>query len=327
MLPVGLKLRLDLQELRLRNERVVRPVTRIRTVDAEVVRLVGEGGNGYAILCCLSNHQPQTASSSAPPWGSGPAPKVVLKVPRKPDVMTEEEQELFQEASSIALWEEHALLRKPQLQKCKYIIDSYAFCAARAQKEQLLAGYEWLPCIMLEWAEEGSLWEEVKPPNGPLAPLGVPRCRLVLSQLLFAVRAVHEAGYVHRDIKPHNILKARSGRSTIYKLCDFGTALLDSQLPANEGEEGTPAYIPPEQSWQASIDTWQIGKCLLALRSGAAPHTGMFEEVRDSGQYNSLEQPMAEAEWGFLKKCLQAYSGNRPYPRMLLQCGVYPLGM
>jgi hypothetical protein len=53
--------------------------------------------------------------------GLSPAPKVVLKVLRKPDVMTEEEQELFQEASSIALWEEHALLRKPQLQKCKYI--------------------------------------------------------------------------------------------------------------------------------------------------------------------------------------------------------------
>jgi serine/threonine protein kinase len=183
-----------------------------------------------------------------------------------------------------------------------HIIDSYAFCAARAENKQLLAGYEWLPCIMLEWAEEGSLWEEVKPPNGPPAPLGVSRCRLVLSQLLFAVRAVHEAGYVHRDIKPHNILKARSGRSTIYKLCDFGTALSDSQLPANEGEEGTPAYIPPEKYWQASSDTWQIGKCLLALRSGAAPHTGTFEEVRDSGQYNSLEQPMVEAEWGFLKK-------------------------
>jgi hypothetical protein len=120
MLPVGLKLRLDLQELRLRHERVVMPVTSVGTVDAEVVRLVGEGGNGYVILCCLSNYQPQTASRSPPPWGSDPRPMVVLKVPRKPDVMTAEEQELFQEASSVDLWEEHDLLRKPQLQKCEY---------------------------------------------------------------------------------------------------------------------------------------------------------------------------------------------------------------
>jgi serine/threonine protein kinase len=180
---------------------------------------------------------------------------------------------------------------------------------------------------MLEWAEEGSLWEEVKPPNGAPAPLSLMRCRLVMSQLLLAVKVVHEAGYIHRDIKPHNILKARSGRSIICKLCDFGTALPKSQSPANEGEEGTPAYIPPERYWQFNSDTWQIGKCLLALRSGATPHMGAFEEVRDSGQYNSLEECLVEAEWDFLEKCLEANAGHRPDPWHLLESEGYPLSM
>ena len=328
ILPVGLKLHLNLQELQLCGERMG-PVTSIGTVDAEVVQLAGEGGNALAILCSLSNYQPQAASSSPAPWGAATEPKVVLKLPRKPDVLTAEEQKFFQEAHSVSLWREHELLRKPQLQKCKYVIDTYGFCAARAADKRLLCGFEWLPCVMLEWAEEGSLWQQVKPPNGPPAPLGVMGCRLVLSQLLFAVKAVHDAGYVHRDIKPHNILKAKpsSGRSTIYKLCDFGTALPRSQPKANERKEGTPAYIPPEQYWQASSDTWHIGKCMLALRSGAAPHKGTFEEVRDSGQYNSLEERMEEAEWGFLQKCLQANSGDRPDPLMLLSSKAYPIGM
>jgi serine/threonine protein kinase len=329
---------LDLQEVRLKGAgkyQCVQEVKAIGVAHAEVLQLLGVGGNAQAYLCSLSEYQLSDAlpaGSFRPPWRAGrPPAKVVLKVPHKLAGLTAEQHSRYQEVSQIIAWSEHDLLSKPKLRECQFIINSYGFCAARAVGGELLRGLDCQPCLMLEWAELGGLWEKVAPVKGPPAPLDAVACRQAVSQLCRAVRAVHQAGYLHRDIKPDNLLMSRTPGTkycVTYKLCDFGSAVpqpTDRLHPLrNERDEGTPAYLPPELFWQTTSDTWQVGKCMLALRSGAVPHSGAFEEVRASGLYGSLADPLRESEWVFLEKCLHVNSGSRTDPLALWERGVYP---
>jgi len=84
---------------------------------------------------------------------------------------------------------------------------------------------------------------------GPLPPAGA--CRLGL-QLLDALTYAHAKRFVHRDIKPHNLLLTDDGGRLFAKLSDFGLARTyqASQLSGLTvaGESGgTPLYMPPEQ--------------------------------------------------------------------------------
>jgi len=138
--------------------------------------------------------------------------------------------------------------------------------------------------------------------NGRLAEL------VALKILLSAARgatAVHDAGVVHRDIKPDNILLSSGG---VIKLGDFGLvkALDDShRLTRSNVRLGTPGYMPPEQ-WEnprnttPATDVWALGATLYFLLAGRDPDM----RVLLSGQF-----PRIDAE----------RSGIRPELSALLQ--------
>jgi len=91
--------------------------------------------------------------------------------------------------------------------------------------------------------------------------------KLFVYQILCALKAVHSAGVIHRDLKPQNIL---INADLEVKLCDFGTGRSDvNELALTHLKEvATPYYRAPEgilnqQNYSKSVDLWALG-CVLA---------------------------------------------------------------
>jgi serine/threonine-protein kinase len=98
---------------------------------------------------------------------------------------------------------------------------------------------------------------------------------------------MHDAGIVHRDVKPSNLFLARDadGKSRI-KLLDFGVAAFqqpvarhESSITLSEAIVGTPRYMAPEQVQSskridARADVWALGVTLYELLAGTPPFDG-----------------------------------------------------
>ncbi|MFC4530077.1 BMP family ABC transporter substrate-binding protein [Sphaerisporangium dianthi] len=96
------------------------------------------------------------------------------------------------------------------------------------------------PYIVSEYVQGASLEQRVRE-RGPLT--GDELVRLALGTA-GALAAIHQAGVVHRDFKPSNVLLGPDGPRVI----DFGIArALDSLTATGSGVAGTPTYMAPEQ--------------------------------------------------------------------------------
>src|SRR6185437_4734503 len=130
------------------------------------------------------------------------------------------------------------------------------------------------PSIVMELIPFRSLRDAVLD-AGPRSPAEAARIGL---SVLAALRAVHDAGVVHRDVKPANILLGPKGRVV---LTDFGMAkAADSPTLTTSGVLlGSPSYLAPERARGgpagAAADLWALGASLYAAVEGHPP----FERV------------------------------------------------
>jgi eukaryotic-like serine/threonine-protein kinase len=126
------------------------------------------------------------------------------------------------------------------------------------------------PFIAMEYVD-GETLAELVARSGPIAAdeaagLGVQVCR--------ALAAAHDAGLVHRDVKPQNLLL---GSNRLLKLGDFGIAfgLGGTRLTMAGTVLGTAAYLAPEQARgeevTAAADVYGVGAVLYELLTGRPP--------------------------------------------------------
>jgi serine/threonine-protein kinase len=124
--------------------------------------------------------------------------------------------------------------------------------------------------IEMEYIPGGQTLRESLIHNGPFEP---ERAAKLVRQVVLALGAAHEAGLVHGDVKPANVLLTPDGKA---KLADFGLVRrLDDLAEGSAPVAGTPTFMAPElfQGTPASAqsDIYALGVLLFHTLSGRLP--------------------------------------------------------
>jgi len=152
--------------------------------------------------------------------------------------------------------------------------------AARVNHENVVAIYsageqDGVLYMALEYVGGGDLAVRLER-DGPFPPADALRMVIDCAE---GLQAIHEAGLVHRDIKPNNIFVDERGRA---KLGDLGLARRtsgDDRMTVTGIAMGTPAYMAPEQAEgvpdiDIRADIHALGATLFTLLTGKAPYSG-----------------------------------------------------
>jgi len=177
------------------------------------------------------------------------------------------------------------------------------------------------------------------------APMGAVRCVEIVDQVLRSLGEAHEAGIVHRDMKPSNVFICEVyGETDFVKVMDFGIAKLNDtfRLTRTGAVIGTPAYMSPEQACGEELDgrsdLYSVGVMMYEMLTGALPFTANSAVLMQMAHVEAkvpplmaggtpVPAPLADAVlW-----CLSKEPHNRPQSaaalRERLHTAVAQLGM
>ena len=152
--------------------------------------------------------------------------------------------------------------------------------------------------IATEYVPGHTLSSEIA--QGPIAP---ERAATIAVEVAGALAAAHQAGVVHRDLKPDNVLIDSDG----VKVVDFGIAHIEgpeaTRLTRAGAMLGTPAYMAPEQllggTVDARADIYAFGVMLSEMLTGRHP-------LRSDGGGDGGGPGTAPAAFaGIINRCLQ----------------------
>lgn len=184
------------------------------------------------------------------------------------------------------------LARRDDLRKR---FEAEARAAARLSHPHVVAIYDTgetddgIPYIVMECLPGRTLADEIQE-----GPLDAERVRTIGLQMLGALEDAHQAGIVHRDVKPGNILITESGDA---KVADFGIAKSIDDDQTTGVLFGTAAYVSPErltgERATPSSDLYSLGVVLYEALSGRRPFAAdsPIEMVRavQQGKFAPLE--------------------------------------
>ncbi|MET7987861.1 MULTISPECIES: serine/threonine-protein kinase [unclassified Streptomyces] len=154
-------------------------------------------------------------------------------------------------------------------------LEREAWAAARVSNRNVVTVYDVAtqdgrPWIVMELIR-GIALSDLLDAEGPLDPQ---RAAHIGAEVLAALRAAHEAGVLHRDVKPGNVLMSNDGRVV---LTDFGIATVEgsSALTMTGEVIGSPEFLAPERALGRTpgpeSDLWSLGVLLYAAVEGNSP--------------------------------------------------------
>jgi eukaryotic-like serine/threonine-protein kinase len=141
----------------------------------------------------------------------------------------------------------------------------------------------------------------------------------IVAQTASALQAAHQAGLVHRDIKPGNLLITPDGR---VKITDFGIARIADQVPLTATGQvmGTVQYLSPEQASghpaSPATDIYSLGIVAYECLAGRRPFTGESQVAIAMAQINEappeLPITIAEPVRNLVYACIAKRPEDRP---------------
>jgi eukaryotic-like serine/threonine-protein kinase len=153
-----------------------------------------------------------------------------------------------------------------------------------------------LPHLVMELFPHPNLRRQLAAGAADLAP----RLHRIVQQVAEALEHMHGRGWVHRDIKPDNVLAAADGGVKVIDLAiaarpkGFLGRLLGGRVPA----QGTTSYIAPEQIRGGPVDPrsdiYSLGCTIFELFAGATPYSGSTTEEL-LRKHLSAQPPFLEA--------------------------------
>jgi serine/threonine-protein kinase len=174
-----------------------------------------------------------------------------------------------------------------------------AQAAANLSHPNIVGIYDWGQAqntyfIVMELVDGRSLRDVLKSEGALLAR----RATEIASEVAAALSVAHQAGLVHRDVKPGNILLAKDGT---VKVTDFGIARAwddSAELTKTGAVIGTATYFSPEQAQGAAADgrsdVYALGVVLYEMLTGRPPFTG-DSPMSVAFQHVSTEAPAPSA--------------------------------
>jgi serine/threonine-protein kinase len=119
------------------------------------------------------------------------------------------------------------------------------------------------------------------------------KAREIARELCRGLAAAHEAGMLHRDLKPGNVMIDGRGRA---RITDFGLAGLAADLMREGQVAGTPTYMAPEQLAQGKVsvrsDVYSLGLVLYELFTGRRVFEATsLSELRQMQESGSITTP------------------------------------
>ncbi|UBH04518.1 hypothetical protein K8P10_000029 [Leucobacter sp. Psy1] len=141
----------------------------------------------------------------------------------------------------------------------------------------------------------------------------------IVAQTATSLQAAHDAGLVHRDIKPGNLLITPEGR---VKITDFGIARIADQVPLTATGQvmGTVQYLAPEQASghiaTPATDIYSLGVVAYECLAGKRPFTGESQVAIAMAQINDtppdLPNDVPAPVRNLVMACLAKDADGRP---------------
>lgn len=142
----------------------------------------------------------------------------------------------------------------------------------------------------------------------------------IARELCIGLSAIHNAGILHRDFKPANVIVDGKGKA---RITDFGIAGLESEIARDRLRVGTPAYMSPEQiagkDVSARSDIYSLGLVLYEIFTGKQAFTA--DSIHELIRKHQTETPTNPSEYvkgidplveSAIARCLEKDPKDRP---------------